>query len=48
MLVHAFGGHQVAVEVLPDEFVNQDSGDFVVEALLFQVIDVQILMMDLN
>ena len=35
VLVHAFGGHQEAVKVLPDELMDQDSGDFVVEPLFF-------------
>jgi len=34
VLIHALGSHEVAVEVLPNELMNQNSGDLIVEPLL--------------
>lgn len=48
MLVHAFGCHEVAVEILPNELVDEHPCNFVVKALLFQIIYVQVLRVNLN
>lgn len=48
VLIHALGSHEVAVEVLPNELMNQNSGDLIVEPLLGQVVDVQKVRMHLN
>jgi hypothetical protein len=48
VLVHTLGSHKVAVEVFPDELVDQNPSYFVVEPLFGQIVDIQIFWMNLD